>query len=169
MIRPILHYGAPELRQKAAPVTDFTPDLSALAADMIETMHAAPGIGLAAPQIGVPLRLVVVDLSAGVRPGEAFTLVNPEWVRREGMQLEEESCLSLPGLSATVARPARVVVRGQDVEGRSIEITGDGLLARALQHEIDHLDGILFIDRLRGIQRRLLLRTLARRQSRERA
>jgi peptide deformylase len=143
--------------------------VSSLIADMIDTMHAAPGIGLAAPQVGEALRVVVLDLSVGARPDDLLVLINPEWVSREGMQLEEESCLSLPGLSATVARPARVVVRGQDRGGQTIEVAGDGLLARALQHEIDHLDGLLFIDRLRGIQRRLLLREWARRQRRERS
>jgi peptide deformylase len=169
MIRPILHYGAPALRQTARPVSAFTPDLSTLVTDMIETMHAAPGIGLAAPQVGEALRVVVLDLSVGARPDDLLVLINPEWVSREGMQLEEESCLSLPGLTATVARPARVVVRGRDLKGETVEVSGDGLLARALQHEIDHLDGILFIDRLRGIQRQLLLRDWTRRQPRERS
>jgi peptide deformylase len=169
MIRPILHYGAPGLRQPARPVTAITPDVSSLITDMIDTMHAAPGIGLAAPQVGEALRVVVLDLSVGARPDDLLVLINPEWVSREGMQLEEESCLSLPGLSATVARPARVVVSGQDRHGQPIEVAGDGLLARALQHEIDHLDGLLFIDRLRGIQRRLLLREWTRRQRRERS
>jgi peptide deformylase len=169
MIRPILRYGAPALREKARPVADDTPGVSDLVTDMIDTMHAAPGIGLAAPQVGESLRLIVLDLSVGKRPDDLLVLVNPEWVSREGMQLEEESCLSLPGLSATVARPARVVVRARTLKGHSVEIAGDGLLARALQHEIDHLDGILFIDRLRGVQRQMLLRDLKRRQARERA
>jgi len=150
-------------------VSAFTPNLSTLVTDMIETMHAAPGIGLAAPQVGEALRVVVLDLSVGARPDDLLVLINPEWVSREGMQLEEESCLSLPGLTATVARPARVVVRGRDRKGETVEVSGDGLLARALQHEIDHLDGILFIDRLRGIQRQLLLRDWKRRQPRERS
>lgn len=169
MIRPILRYGAPALREKARPVSDDMPGVSDLVTDMIDTMHAAPGIGLAAPQVGVSLRIIVLDLSVGKRPDDLLVLVNPEWVSREGMQLEEESCLSLPGLSATVARPARVVVRARTLEGRFVEIAGEGLLARALQHEIDHLDGILFIDRLRGVQRQMLLRDLKRRQARERA
>jgi peptide deformylase len=169
MIRPILRYGAPALRQAAHPVPAVTPGIASLITDMIDTMHAAPGIGLAAPQIGEPVRVVVLDLSVGARPDDLLVLMNPEWVSRDGMQLEEESCLSLPGLSATVARPARVVVRAQDREGCPIEVTGEGLLARALQHEIDHLDGVLFIDRLRGIQRHLLLREWKRRQARERA
>lgn len=164
MIRPILRYGAPGLRQPARPVTAVTPEVSTLITDMIDTMHAAPGIGLAAPQVGEAVRVVVLDLSVGARPDDLLVLINPEWVSREGMQLEEESCLSLPGLSATVARPARVVVRGQNRDGQPIEVAGDGLLARALQHEIDHLDGLLFIDRLRGLQRRLLLREWTRRQ-----
>jgi peptide deformylase len=169
MIRPILRYGAAALRQPARPVSEITPALSTLVSDMVDTMHAAPGIGLAAPQIGEALRVVVLDLSVGARPDDLLVLINPEWISREGMQLEEESCLSLPGLSATVARPARVVVRGLGRDGQPVEIAGHGLLARALQHEIDHLDGILFIDRLRGIQRQLLLREWRRRQTKERA
>ena len=169
MIRPILRFGAPALRQTAHPVTDITPRITTLVTDMIDTMHAAPGIGLAAPQVGEALRVVVLDLSVGARPDDLLVLINPEWVSREGMQLEEESCLSLPGLSATVARPARVVVRGRNLQGQPVEVAGEGLLARALQHELDHLDGVLFIDRLRGIQRTLLLRDWTRRQARAQA
>src|SRR6185503_7987741 len=119
---------------------------------------AAPGIGLAAPQIGVAVKLAVIDVSGGKRGGELITLINPEFVERDGMQLEEEGCLSVPGFNATVPRPARVVVRAQDREGAVRSIEGTGLLARALQHELDHLDGTLFIDRLRGIKRDLILR-----------
>jgi peptide deformylase len=164
MLRPIVRYGAPGLQMPAAPVTSFDADLQKLIDDMIETMYAAPGIGLAAPQVGVPLRVAVVDLSLGKRGGELFTLVNPEFVEREGMQLEEEGCLSVPGFNATVARPARVVVRALDRSGASHIVEGTNLLARALQHEFDHLDGLLFLDRLRGIKRDLIVRRIRKMQ-----
>ena len=131
---------------------------------MIDTMYAAPGIGLAAPQVGVSLRVCVIDLSVGQQGGELHVLVNPEFVERDGMQLEEEGCLSVPGFNATVARPARVTVRAQDRQGAVREITGTGLLARALQHELDHLDGSLFLDRLRGIKRELITRKIRKLQ-----
>ncbi len=123
-------------------------------------MYAAPGVGLAAPQVGVPLRVCVIDLSVGKRGGELFALVNPEFVERDGMQLEDEGCLSVPGFTATVARPAHVVVRALDRHGAERTIEGTGLLARALQHELDHLDGRLFLDRLRGIKRDLIVRKI---------
>jgi peptide deformylase len=164
MLRPIVRYGAPGLQTPAAPVTSFDSDLQKLIDDMIETMYAAPGIGLAAPQVGVPLRVAVVDLSLGKRGGELFTLVNPEFVERDGMQLEEEGCLSVPGFNATVARPVRVVVRALDRTGASHIVEGTNLLARALQHELDHLDGLLFLDRLRGIKRDLIVRRIRKMQ-----
>jgi len=164
MLRPIVRYGAAGLQMPAAPVTSFDADLQKLIDDMIETMYAAPGIGLAAPQVGVPLRVAVVDLSLGKRGGELFTLVNPEFVEREGMQLEEEGCLSVPGFNATVARPARVIVRALDRTGASHIVEGTNLLARALQHEFDHLDGLLFLDRLRGIKRDLIVRRIRKMQ-----
>jgi peptide deformylase len=158
MLRPILRYGRPVLQKPAESVAEFTPDLQQLIDDMIDTMYAAPGIGLAATQIGVGLRVCVIDLSVGKRGGELLTLVNPEFVERDGMQLEEEGCLSLPEFTATVPRPMRVVVRALDRQGAPRTIEGSGLLARALQHEIDHLDGLLFIDRLRGIKRDVIVR-----------
>ena len=164
MLRPIVRYGASGLQSPAAPVTSFDADLQKLVDDMIETMYAAPGIGLAAPQIGVALRVAVVDLSLGKPGGELFTLVNPEFAERDGMQLEEEGCLSVPGFNATVARPARVVVRALDRHGVPHTVEGTGLLARALQHEIDHLDGVLFLDRLRGIKRDLIVRRIRKMQ-----
>jgi peptide deformylase len=145
-------------------VTNFDESLERLIADMVDTMYAAPGIGLAAPQVGVALRVAVIDLTAGKRGGELLTLVNPEFVERDGMQLEEEGCLSLPGFNATVARPARAVVRAIDRSGNERVIEGTGLLARALQHEIDHLDGLLFLDRLRGIRRDLIVRKIRKLQ-----
>ena len=158
MIRPILKYGDRGLQSPAARVSAFDESLHTLLRDMAETMYSVPGIGLAAPQIGVPLRAFVIDLSVGKRTGELIELVNPEFVAVEGLQLEEEGCLSLPGFNATVVRPTRAVVRGQDREGSPTTIEGTGLLARALQHEMDHLDGTLYVDRLRGIKRELILR-----------
>lgn len=161
MTRPILRHGASTLHQAAAPVSDLTPDIQGLIDDMIETMHRAPGVGLAAPQIGVPLRLFVIDLSVGARPSELKVLINPQFVEREGVQLEDEGCLSVPGFSATVARPWRAVARGLDRDGRETMVEGQGLLARALQHEMDHLDGRLYVDRLNTLRRRIVLRRLA--------
>lgn len=160
MLRPIVRYGTPGLQTKAQPVEHFDADLARLIDDMTETMYAAPGIGLAAPQVGVPLRVSVIDLSVGKRGGELIELVNPEFVEREGMQLEEEGCLSVPGFNATVARPLRAVVRAADRHGKTRMVEGHGLLARALQHELDHLDGLLFLDRLRGIKRDLIVRKI---------
>jgi peptide deformylase len=160
MRRPIVKYGAPGLVAPAAPVTAFDADLHRLVDDMAETMYAAPGIGLAAPQIDVPLRVCVIDLSLGKSSGELITIINPEFVSRDGLQLEDEGCLSLPGFTATVPRPSRAVVRGSDRFGRPLEIEGEGLLARALQHEIDHLDGRLFLDRLRGLKREVIVRRI---------
>ena len=164
MLRPLVKFGGSGLDRKAAPVTRFDAELDKVIDDMIDTMYAAPGIGLAAPQIGVPLRVCVIDLSVGRQGGELITLVNPEFVEREGMQLEEEGCLSVPGFNATVARPARAVVRGLDRTGAERVIEGTGLLARALQHELDHLDGLLFLDRLRGIQRDIIVRKIKKLQ-----
>jgi peptide deformylase len=160
MIRPIVKYGHDVLRQPARRVEEVTPDLEPLVRDMVETMYAAPGIGLAAPQVGVPIRLFVIDLSLGRDASGLITLVNPEFVEREGMQLEEEGCLSVPGFNATVARPGRTVVRGFDLTGEERILEGTGLLARALQHEMDHLDGRVFVDRLRGIKRELIVRKI---------
>ena len=158
MIRPILRYGEAGLHARPLPVTAFDDRLHQLLRDMAETMYAAPGVGLAAPQIGVPLRVFVIDVTAGRQPRGLVEMVNPEFAACEGMQMEEEGCLSLPGFNATVVRPARAVVTGFDRDGRPQTIEGTGLLARALQHEMDHLDGSLFVDRLRGIRRDLIVR-----------
>ena len=159
-LRPIRKLGDGALHEAARPVEAVTPEVQALVDDMVETMYAAPGVGLAAPQVGVPLRIFVVDLSVGRDPRGLMTIINPEWVERDGMQLEEEGCLSVPGFTATVARPQRAIVRGLDRDGRPIECEGTGLLARAFQHEMDHLDGTLFVDRLRGIKRDLIVRKI---------
>jgi peptide deformylase len=160
MIRPILKYGDQTLHDSAKPVGDLTLEIDRVIGDMIETMYAAPGIGLAAPQIGVALRIFVVDLSLGHDPSGLMVMVNPEFVERDGMQLEEEGCLSVPGFNATVVRPARAVVKGLDRSGTPIQREATGLLARAFQHEMDHLDGTLFVDRLRGIKRDLIVRRI---------
>jgi peptide deformylase len=160
MLRQIVKHGHETLHRRADRVAAITPEIQALVDDMIETMYAAPGIGLAAPQVGVPLRLFIVDLSVGRRQEDVIVLVNPEFVEREGMQLEEEGCLSMPGFTSTVARPERVVVRGLDRDGMARTHEGTGLLARAFQHEMDHLDGTLFVDRLRGFNRELIVRRI---------
>ena len=162
MRQPILRYGEPVLHRKAAPVEALTPEIDALIDDMRETMHAAAGVGLAAPQIGESLRICLVDLSAGRRPDQLLVLINPELITSAGLQLKEEGCLSVPGIEATVARPQTVAVRALDRDGEAREIVAEGLLARALQHEIDHLNGILFLDRLRPVYRWALLRRIGR-------
>lgn len=164
MLRPIERLGSAVLQRPAQPVEAFDAALGQLIDDMIDTMYAAPGVGLAAPQVGVPLRVCVIDLSVGKRGGELLTLVNPEFVSREGMQLEDEGCLSVPGFTASVPRPAVVTVRAADRHGETRLIEATGLLARALQHELDHLDGKLFLDRLRGIRRDLIVRKIKKLQ-----
>ncbi len=160
MLRPILRLGETILSEQARPVDVITPEIDTLIDDMIETMYAAPGIGLAAPQVGVPLRIFVIDLSVGRDPAALHVMINPEFVARDGMQLEEEGCLSVPGFTATVARPKRVVIKGLNRHGDEHTLEGSGLLARALQHEVDHLNGCLFVDRLRGISRDLIVRKI---------
>jgi peptide deformylase len=130
---------------------------------MVETMYAAPGIGLAAPQIGVALRVIVVDLSVGEDKSQLLHLINPEFVEREGEQHHEEGCLSVPGYAGSPLRPARVVVKGIDLEGRERVYTATDLLARAFCHEIDHIDGLLFVDRLSPLKRDLMKRKLRKR------
>jgi peptide deformylase len=160
MIRPILRFGADVLHAPASPVREITPEIERLIDDMIQTMYAAPGIGLAAPQVGMPLRIFVCDISVGRNPADLLTFVNPEFVERDGMQLEEEGCLSVPGFNATVARPSRAVVKGLDRQGQEQRVEGTGLLARCFQHEMDHLDGTVFVDRLRGLQKDLIVRRI---------
>jgi peptide deformylase len=157
VLRPILRLGDSILSETARPVDAISPEIETLIDDMIETMYAAPGIGLAAPQVGVPLRIFVLDLSVGRDPAALHAMINPEFVEREGMQLEEEGCLSVPGFTSTVARPQRVVVKGLNRHGDEYTLEGTGLMARALQHEIDHLNGCLFVDRLRGIAKDLIV------------
>lgn len=149
----ILQFPHPVLRRRAEEVQRIDEEIRRLARSMTETMRRAPGIGLAANQVGVPARLIVVDLSAGERPEETLVLVNPEVLCKEGTFRVEEGCLSVPDLRENVTRCQRVVVRGLDLEGRRVEIEGEDLLAVALQHEIDHLDGVLFLDHLSQLKR----------------
>lgn len=160
MIRPILRYGERPLHEAAVDVSAFDDSLQQLIDDMVETMYAAPGVGLAATQVGVPLRVFVIDLSLGRNAADLIVMVNPSFVSREGTQLEEEGCLSAPGFNATVVRPKQVVVKGLTRHGEEQTIEGRDLLARAFQHEMDHLDGVVFIDRLRGIKREMIVRKI---------
>lgn len=160
MIRPILKYGDTTLHDRAREVEAITPEIDRLVEDMIETMYAAPGIGLAAPQVGEPLRIFVIDLSIGRDPNGLLVMINPDVVEVDGMQLEEEGCLSVPGFNATVVRPSRIVLKALDRHGSEQTQEGSGLLARAFQHEMDHLDGTLFVDRLRGIKRDMIVRRI---------
>ena len=161
---PIRIYPDPVLRTKCAPVTEFDDRLRRLAEDMVQTMYDAPGVGLAAPQIGEAIRMAIVDVTVGEGEEDGSEglkiLVNPEIVGEEGREIDTEGCLSIPGLSEKVARPARVRVRAQDLEGETFEIETEGYEARAFCHEIDHLDGVLFVDRLRGLRRELARRSL---------
>lgn len=155
MARRILQAGEPVLRQKATKIKTFGPGLEELVAEMLEAMHAADGLGLAAPQIGVPLRLIVIELPAEVdeegreiRAAERYVYCNPEIVEANGEEEEQEGCLSVPGYLGQVKRATCVTVKGQDIKGRKIRTKARGLLARAFQHEIDHINGVLFIDRV---------------------
>ena len=159
-IREILIIGDPGLTRTSDPVDGITEEILRLARDMVETVHAAPGVGLAAPQVGINKRLIVVDLSVGADTEALHVLVNPEIVSKEGESVSEEGCLSVPDIKEKVARPYKVVARGLDLEGRRVEIEGEDLLARALCHEIDHLDGILFVDKLSALKRKLIKQKL---------
>ncbi|HSR09912.1 MAG TPA: peptide deformylase, partial [Thermodesulfobacteriota bacterium] len=160
----ILHFPNPVLKEKSRPVVQIDPEIRRLACDMAETMYAAPGVGLAAPQVGHPVRLAVIDVTPADQPRNLLVLINPEIVETEGECTWEEGCLSVPDCNEEVKRSEKVVVRFQNLDGEIQEVTGEGLLAIALQHEIDHLDGILFIDRLSPLKRRLLKRKYLREQ-----
>ncbi len=165
MIRSLVRYGDPRLLAANAPADPAAADFPGLISDMIETCHAAPGIGLAAPQIGVNLRVAIVDLSVGEKPEELVVLVNPEILESSGEQKEDEGCLSIPDLTERVIRPARVRVRAADAAGMVRELEGTGLLARAFAHEVDHLNGRLFVDRLRGLKRELTWKKIEKRKA----
>jgi peptide deformylase len=157
MIYPITKYGAAVLEGRTKPVETFDEEFAKLCEDMFESMYAANGVGLAAPQIGIGKRVAVVDVTVGKNPEAKIVLANPEIIHFEGEQREEEGCLSVPGFRGNVARPQYVTVRAQDVTGKTFEMNGEGLLARAFCHETDHLDGVLFIQHL-GIIRRDMIR-----------
>ncbi len=163
-IHEVVKYPDPVLAKKGEPVVEFDAKLKKLADEMFESMYAAQGIGLAAPQIGISQRLTVIDLSFNKKPEDRIVLINPEIIEREGKQVEEEGCLSLPEIREKVSRAAKVKVRAQDVKGKWFEMEGEELLARAFQHEIDHLDGVLFIDRLSRLKRDLVLRKIRKLQ-----
>jgi peptide deformylase len=160
MLRPIVRYGADVLHQPAALVDAVTPEIQRLIDDMIQTMYAAPGIGLAAPQVGIGVRIFVCDISVGRNAADLLTFINPSFLERDGMQLEEEGCLSVPGFNATVARPSRAILKGLDRAGEEHTVEATGLLARCFQHEMDHLEGTVFVDRLRGLQKDLIVRKI---------
>lgn len=158
MIRTILTYPNPELKRKSSPVTVINDAVRELIKDMAETMYNAPGIGLAAPQIGVHQRVIVIDVSASDEPPRLIAAINPVIVHAEGEAYEEEGCLSVPRFAANVRRHARVIVKALDREGAEVTWRADDLLAIAFQHEIDHLDGILFVDHLSPLKRELFQR-----------
>jgi peptide deformylase len=167
-VRKIHTWPDEVLRRKNANVVEFDDELQRLVDDMLETMYAAPGVGLAAPQVGVSRRLFVIDTSSDTEPGEVIVLANPELFEAEEMIEAEEGCLSVPDYTAKVKRARRVAVRGLDRHGHPVEVRGEDLLARALQHEIDHLEGTLFIDRLspyrREVAKKKLKKALAERE-----
>ena len=152
-VREIKKYPDEILKKKALPVKKIDGDVRNLIKDMVDTMYAAPGIGLAAPQVGVSKRIIVIDVSTKEEKHPLIILINPEIVDAEGIVDSDEGCLSVPGYNASVKRAEKVVAKGLDQDGNSTEVSGTGLFARALQHEIDHLDGVLFVDRLSSIKR----------------
>jgi peptide deformylase len=156
MLLPILKYGAPELKTASHPVDTFNGDLEKIARNMIETMYAAPGIGLAAPQVGLNIQLATIDLSVGEDESQLITICNPRIAQSEGEQKSEEGCLSIPEFSETIVRPRALTIHGQDLHGEPLEIKAEGLLARCFCHEIDHLNGVLFIDYLSPLKRSLI-------------
>lgn len=162
-IRPIVRYGDPVLHAPARLVATIDGEIHALFEDMVRTMYAAPGIGLAAPQVGVALRVIVIDLSVGEDKSRLIRLANPEILEREGEQKHEEGCLSIPGFAGSPVRPTRVVVRGTDPDGEERVYEARELLARAFCHEIDHIDGLVFVDRLSPLKRDLMKRKLRKR------
>jgi peptide deformylase len=160
---PILRYPHEVLAIDCETVREITTDIERLVQDMIETMHAAPGVGLAANQVGVALQIAVVDLGAGDKPGEVHVLINPRILENSGSYPDEEGCLSLPGFTERVARPERSVIEAMDLNGKVRTLQGEGLMARAFNHEIDHLHGRLFIEHLSPLKRRLIKRKVQKR------
>jgi peptide deformylase len=165
MIYPIVRYGHPVLEQKAQAISEFdTPELNQLVEDMFESMYAARGVGLAAPQIGVSKRLAVIDVTTGEDPAQRIVLINPEIVAREGTQTGEEGCLSLPTFREPVNRAKKVTLRAKDAKGKEFEMTGEELLARAFLHETDHLNGTLYISHISPLKRDLIRRKVRKLQ-----
>jgi peptide deformylase len=156
MIIKILKYGAQPLRTRSKPVDAFSHDIEEIARNMIDTMYASPGIGLAAPQIGLNIRLVTIDLSVGEDERQRIIICNPEIISAEGEQKSEEGCLSIPDFNETVTRPLRMTIRGMNLHGDEVMYEAEGNLARCFSHEIDHLNGVLFIDRLSPLKRTLI-------------
>lgn len=165
MILTIVKYPEPVLEQPGEPVAEFNAELRKFVADMFETTYASQGVGLAAPQVGVSKRITVVDLSMGKDPKQKLVLINPEITFSDGRQYEEEGCLSFPDIREKVVRAAKVRIRAQDENGKWFERDGEELLARAFQHEIDHLDGIVFIFRMSALKRSLNLRKIRKMQN----
>lgn len=161
-VLPICKYGDDVLRKTATPIEEIDVPLQKLIDDMIDTMYAAPGVGLAANQIGVARQLMVIDLSVGKRPGECHVFINPEIIESEGEITEEEGCLSIPDFVEVVTRPERVKLRYLDRNGAQREMWGEGLMARAMCHEIDHLQGTLFVDHLRGFKKDRILKKISK-------
>jgi peptide deformylase len=158
MIYPIVKYGDPVLEKPAEPVTDFNDELRKLVEDMFESMYAAHGVGLAAPQIGISKRLAVIDVSFKEDPNAKLVLANPQVIKVEGKHTQQEGCLSLPEFRENVTRPQRVTIKAQDANGTWYEKTGEELLARAFVHEIDHLNGKLYISHISALKRDLIRR-----------
>lgn len=156
MILPILKYGAPELKTVSRRVDSFDSALTEIVKNMLETMYGSPGIGLAAPQIGLNIQMATIDLSVGEDKNQLITICNPEIIAAEGEQKNDEGCLSIPDFSEMVVRPQKIAVRGLNLNGEEIIIEAEGLLARCFSHEIDHLNGILFIDHLSPLKRSLI-------------
>jgi peptide deformylase len=159
-IYPVVKYGDPILEKPGAPVKKFDAELEQLAEDMFHSMYAAQGVGLAAPQIGLSLRIAVVDVTGGKNPEAKIVLANPEIIHAEGEVREEEGCLSIPGFRGYVLRPQFVTIKAQNAKGESFEIRGENLLARAFCHEIDHLNGVLFLQHLSMLKRDLIKRKI---------
>ncbi|MCL5006086.1 MAG: peptide deformylase [Acidobacteria bacterium] len=160
MIYPIVKYGQEVLENPTEPITDFNAELEKLVADMFETMYAANGVGLAAPQIGISKRICVIDITSGQDPGAKLVLANPVILSAEEEQVQDEGCLSLPDFRAKTPRPLRATIRAQDLKGQEITLSGEGLLARAFCHETDHLDGKLFIHHLTRLKRESIKRKI---------
>lgn len=159
-IRRILRFGEAELAKRSEPLTEFPDSFEELVRDMIQTMYAAPGVGLAAPQLGLNIQLMVIDTTSGEDPKKLIVMANPEILEQEGEQREEEGCLSVPDYHGVVVRPAWVRVKGQDIKGNEVTMEGTELLARVFCHEIDHLNGMLFIERLGALKRDLIKRKI---------